>query len=201
MADILYTYKNQVYANITNRCNCSCTFCIRSHQDSVGDAETLWHKEDPSAEEIKAAMDAFDFTGYDELVYCGYGEPTCRLDVLLETAKYARENYGVSIRINTNGLGCLEHGRDIIPDLVGVVLIFDALSISLNSPAETEYNKVTRPRFSNAFPSMLKFAKEAHKVIPSVQLSIVDVLPKAQIAACKELAASLGVPLKIRKYS
>ena len=99
MADILYTYKNQVYANITNRCNCSCTFCIRSHQDSVGDAETLWHKEDPSAEEIKAAMDAFDFTGYDELVYCGYGEPTCRLDVLLETAKYARENYGVSIRI------------------------------------------------------------------------------------------------------
>lgn len=198
MADILYTYKNQVYANITNRCNCSCTFCIRSHQDSVGDAETLWHKEDPSAEEIKAAMDAFDFTGYDELVYCGYGEPTCRLDVLLETAKYARENYGVSIRINTNGLGCLEHGRDIIPDLVGIV---DALSISLNAPSETAYNKVTRPRFSNAFPSMLKFAKEAHKVIPSVQLSIVDVLPKAQIAACKELAASLGVPLKIRKYS
>ena len=143
-------------------------------------------------------MDAFDFTGYDELVYCGYGEPTCRLDVLLETAKYARENYGVSIRINTNGLGCLEHGRDIIPDLVGIV---DALSISLNAPSETEYNKVTRPRFSNAFPSMLKFAKEAHKVIPSVQLSIVDVLPKAQIAACKELAASLGVPLKIRKYS
>ena len=143
-------------------------------------------------------MDAFDFTGYDELVYCGYGEPTCRLDVLLATAKYAKENYGVSIRINTNGLGCLEHDRDIIPDLVGIV---DALSISLNAPSEAEYNKVTRPRFSNAFPSMLKFAKEAHKVIPSVQLSIVDVLPKAQITACKELASSLGVPLKIRKYS
>lgn len=198
MADILYTYKNQVYANITNRCNCNCTFCIRSHKDSVGDAETLWHKEDPSVSEIKAAMDAFDFTGYDELVYCGYGEPTCRLDVLLETAKYAKENYGVSIRINTNGLGCLEHDRDIIPDLVGIV---DALSISLNAPSEAEYNKVTRPRFSNAFPSMLQFAKEAHKVIPSVQLSIVDVLPKAQITACKELAVSLGVPLKIRKYS
>ena len=143
-------------------------------------------------------MDAFDFTGYDELVYCGYGEPTCRLDVLLETAKYAKENYGVSIRINTNGLGCLEHDRDIIPDLVGIV---DALSISLNAPSEAEYNKVTRPRFSNAFPSMLKFAKEAHTVIPSVQLSIVDVLPEAQITACKELASSLGVPLKIRKYS
>lgn len=198
MADILYTYKNQIYANITNRCNCSCTFCIRSHKDSVGDAETLWHKEDPSVSEIKAAMDAFDFTGYDELVYCGYGEPTCRLDVLLETAKYAKKNYGVSIRINTNGLGSLEHGRDIIPDLVGIV---DSLSISLNAPSESEYNKVTRPRFSNAFPSMLQFAQEAHKVIPTVQLSIVDVLPKAQITACKELAASLGVPLKIRKYS
>lgn len=198
MADILYTYKNQVYANITNKCNCNCTFCIRSHQDSVGDAETLWHKKDPSPEEIKTAMDTFDFTGYTELVYCGYGEPTCRLDVLLETARYAKKHYGVTIRINTNGLGNLEHGRNIIPELAGTI---DALSISLNAPTAEEYHKVTRPRFSNAFEAMLQFAKEAHEVIPSVQLSIVDVLPEDQIEACKKLTASLGVPLKIRKYS
>ena len=70
MADILYTYKNQVYANITNRCDCSCTFCIRSQKDSVGDSETLWHKTEPTLNEIRQALDGFDFTEYDELVFC-----------------------------------------------------------------------------------------------------------------------------------
>ena len=198
MADILYTYKNQVYANITNQCNCRCTFCIRSHEDGVGDAETLWHKKDPTLEEIKAAMDAFDFTGYDELVYCGYGEPTCALDILLASAKYAKEKYGVKIRSNTNGLRTLQHGRDIVPELAPVV---DALSISLNAPDAEKYNAVTRPRFEGAFEAMLSFAQEAHKVIPSVRLSIVDVLPEDQIEACKKLTADLGVPLKIRKFA
>ena len=78
MADILYTYKDQVYANITNKCNCRCRFCIRSHEDGVGDADTLWHKTDPTLEQIKEAMDAFDFAGYKELVFCGYGEPLAR---------------------------------------------------------------------------------------------------------------------------
>ena len=65
MADILYTYKNQIYANITNRCDCSCRFCIRSHKDSVGEADNLWHKSEPTLEEIKLSMYAFDFKGYD----------------------------------------------------------------------------------------------------------------------------------------
>lgn len=198
MADILYTYKNQVYANITNKCDCSCRFCIRSHEDSVGDAETLWHKKDPTAEEIKAAMDAFDFTGYDELVYCGYGEPTCALDILIETAKYAKEKYGVSIRVNTNGLANLYHEEDVIPKLAEVV---DSVSISLNAPDSEKYNEVTRPQFDNAFQALLDFAVEAKDAIPSVKLSIVDVLPEEDIEACKKLSESLGVPLRIRKYS
>ena len=107
MADILYTYKNQVYANITNRCDCSCTFCIRSLKDSVGDSETLWHKTEPTLDAIRQALDDFDFTGYDELVFCGYGEPTCALDNLLASAAYAKEKYHISIRLNTNGLGNL----------------------------------------------------------------------------------------------
>ena len=198
MADILYTYKNQVYANITNKCDCSCRFCIRSHEDSVGDAETLWHKKDPTAEEIKATMDAFDFTGYDELVYCGYGEPTCALDILIETAKYAKEKYGVSIRVNTNGLANLYHEEDVIPKLAEVV---DSVSISLNAPDSEKYNDVTRPQFDNAFQALLDFAVEAKDAIPSVKLSIVDVLPEEDIEACKKLSESLGVPLRIRKYS
>ena len=92
MADILYTYKNQVYANITNRCNCNCTFCVRCLKDSVGESDTLWHKSEPTLEEIQKAMDTFDFSGYDELVFCGYGEPTCALENLIASAAYAKNS-------------------------------------------------------------------------------------------------------------
>lgn len=197
MADILYTYKNQVYANITNKCDCSCTFCIRSLKDSVGDAQTLWHQTDPTLEEIKAAMDDFDFAGYDELVFCGYGEPTCALDILLESARYAKETYGVSIRLNTNGLGNLYHARNIVPELAAVI---DSVSISLNAPTAEKYDAVTRPQFENAFPAMLDFASLSQAAFSHTQLSIVDVLPKEEIAQCQRIADERGIFLKIRKY-
>ena len=127
MADIIYTYKNEVYANITNKCDCACTFCIRSQKDAIGDATTLWHKVDPTYDEIIAAIDAFDFTGYEEFVFCGYGEPTCALDILEKTAKYVKEKYKLPIRVNTNGLGNLYHGRDIVPELSEYI---DSVSIS-----------------------------------------------------------------------
>ena len=198
MADILYTYKDQVYANITNKCNCRCRFCLRSHEDGVGDADTLWHKTDPTLEQIKEAMDAFDFTGYKELVFCGYGEPTCALDNLVASAKYAKEKYGLSIRVNTNGLANLYYGKDVIPFLAQAV---DSVSISLNAPTSEQYNEVSRPQLDNAFEGLLQFATECKGQIPSVKLTIVDVLPKEEIEACKKLAASLDIPLRIRKYA
>ena len=198
MADILYTYKNQVYANITNLCDCRCEFCIRSHENGVGDAETLWHKVDPTLEEIIAAMDAFDFNGYNELVYCGYGEPTCALENLVKSAEYAKEKYGVTVRVNTNGLGNLYHGKDIVPTLAKVT---DAVSISLNAPTEEEYTRVTRPKFENAFEAMLDFAAECEKMIPQVKMTVVDVLSEEDIKASRELAESIGVELRVRKYA
>ena len=198
MADILYTYHNQAYANITNRCNCNCRFCIRSHGNAVGEAESLWLKKDPSLADVKEAMDHFGLDRYQELVYCGYGEPTCALDVLLESARYAKEKYGVSIRINTNGLANLYHRKNIIPLLKGVV---DALSISLNAPTPEKYNDVARPQHDHAFETMLDFAREAKKYIPIVKLSVVDIISAEDIMACQELADSLGLPLRIRKYS
>ena len=198
MADILYTYKDQVYANITNKCNCRCRFCIRSHEDGVGDADTLWHKTDPTLEQIKEAMDAFDFAGYKELVFCGYGEPTCVIDNLVASAKYAKEKYGLSIRVNTNGLANLYYGKDVIPLLAQAV---DSVSISLNAPTSEQYNEVSRPQFDNAFEGLLQFATECKGQIPSVKLTIVDVLPKEEIETCKSLAASLDIPLRIRRYA
>lgn len=198
MADILYTYKNQVYANITNRCDCNCQFCIRSHKDSVGEAENLWFKKEPTLEEIKEAMDAFDFTGYDELVYCGYGEPTCALENLLASAAYIKEKHDIKIRLNTNGLGNLYHKRNIIPELATVI---ERVSISLNAPTAEKYQEVTRPQFENAFPAMLEFASLANDAFEHTQLSIVDVLPAEEIAACQKIADDRGVYLKIRKFS
>lgn len=198
MADILYTYKNQVYANITNRCNCNCQFCIRSHQDSVGEADNLWHKTEPTLEELKGAMDEFDFGGYEELVFCGYGEPTCALENLLASAAYAKEKYNIRIRLNTNGLANLYHKRNVVPELAEVI---DSVSISLNAPTAEKYQEVTRPQFENAFPGMLEFASLAQEAFKHTQLSIVDVLPEEEIQECQKIADERGIYLKIRKFS
>lgn len=88
MSDIIYTFKNNAYFNITNRCTCKCIFCIRNEHEAIGEATELWHDHNPSFEEIKAAIDAFDFTNYPEAVFCGYGEPTCAYDNLIAAAKY-----------------------------------------------------------------------------------------------------------------
>lgn len=197
MADILYTYKDNVYVNLTNKCDCSCRFCIRSHQDKVGDAENLWLKEDPTLEEVIAAMDDFDFTGYKGLVYCGYGEPTCALENLIESAKYAKEKYGLNIRVNTNGLANLYYGRDIVPELAEAV---DAVSISLNAPDKEKYMDVTRPQFEDAFEGMLTFAGECKKHIPDVKFTVVDVLSEEEIEKSRKLAEDIGIDLRIRKF-
>jgi radical SAM enzyme (TIGR04100 family) len=197
MANIIYTYKNQVYANITNKCDCACTFCIRNEKDGVGEADTLWHKVNPTLEDVIKAVDEFDFTNYDEFVFCGYGEPTCELDILLQTAKYVKEKYNINIRLNTNGLGNLYNKRDIIPDLAKVI---DSISISLNAPDADSYNEVTRPQFNNAYDALLDFATECNKMIKKTQLSIVDVLSPEDIARCQAIADERGIHLRVRKF-
>lgn len=164
----------------------------------MGEADNLWFKKEPTLEEIKAAMDAFDFDGYEELVYCGYGEPTCALDNLIASAVYAKEKYGVKVRLNTNGLANLYHKRNIVPELAKVI---DSVSISLNAPTAEKYQEVTRPQFENAFPAMLEFASLAQEAFAHTQLSIVDVLPQEEIDACKKIADDRGIYLKIRKFS
>ena len=197
MADIIYTYKNQVYGNITIKCDCACTFCIRQDRDKIGEASNLWHKENPTIEEIKKAIDEFDFTGYDEFVFCGYGEPTCALDNLLESARYIKEKCGIKIRLNTNGLGNLYNKRNIVPELAEVV---DSVSISLNAPDAKAYQEITRPMFDDAFKDLLEFASECNKVIPKTALSVVDVLSKEDIEKSQKLADDLGIYLRVRKF-
>jgi len=198
MADIIYKYGNSVYANITNKCNCRCTFCIRFLKDGIGNADTLWHQQNPTKEEVIEAVRKFDFNGYEELVFCGYGEPTCALDILLEAAKVAKEEKLLKVRLNTNGLGNEENGRNIVPELAKVV---DSVSISLNAPNSIEYEEVTRPSYANAFDKMVDFAKKCKDEIGDVRWSIVDILPEDDIEKCRELSQETGISLRVRHYS
>lgn len=196
--EILYIYKDKVYLNITNKCPCACTFCIRSKKDAIGDASNLWLNHNPSFEEVKAAIDAFDFNGYNEIIFCGYGEPTNSFDVLVKTAQYIRSNLGIKIRVNTNGLGSLVNGRDISAELCSNV---DAVSISLNCSNKEDYLKTVRPKFGiDSFDEMLDFAKKCRALTENVVLSVVDVIGEEEVEKCKKIAEGLNIPLRVRKY-
>ena len=189
MADIVYTYGNQAYLNITNACPCRCTFCIRNNGDSVGEATTLWFEHSPSIEEIKAEIDNFDFGKYNNsITVCGYGEPTCALKNLIDACKYLREK-GVKIRLNTNGLSDLINKRETAKEICEVI---DSVSISLNAPTAEKYNEVKK---------IIKFAKECKEYGIPTKLTVVDVISKEDIEDCKKLCEEIQIPLRVREYT
>lgn len=200
MTNIVYTFENKVYLNITNACPCRCKFCIRNNGDSVGEATTLWFdKHNPTNEEIKKAIDEFDFTNYEKsVVFCGYGEPTCNLSGLLETAKYLKQK-GIKIRLNTNGLSDLINKRKTAKEICELV---DSVSISLNAPTAEKYNEITQPVYGEkAFEAMLKFAKECKEYGIATKMTVVDVISQEDIEECKKLCEEMGIPLRVREYT
>lgn len=199
MADIVYTFENQAYLNITNACPCRCTFCIRNNGDSVGEATTLWFDHNPSIDEIKSEIDTFDFSKYNNsIIICGYGEPTCALNNLIEACKYLKSK-GISIRLNTNGLSDLINKRETAKEICEVI---DSVSISLNAPTAEKYNEVTRPVFGEkSFDAMLKFAKKCKEFGIPTKLTVVDVISTEDIEACKKLCEEIDIPLRVREYT
>lgn len=199
MANIVYVYEGKVYLNLTNECPCQCAFCIRQNGDAIGEADMLWHKETPTLKEVITAVDAFDYRGNTEVIVCGYGEPTCTLDVLKEVCRHIKEKFGFSIRLNTNGLGNLIWGRSIAKEVCENI---DSISISLNAPTAEKYNKLVNPEFGEAsFDAMLSFAEECKSYLDDVRFSLVDVIPEEDIEECKKLASSMGIPLRVREYT
>lgn len=197
---IAYEVGNNLYLNLTNQCPCACTFCIRNHADGAYGSDPLWLEHDPSMEEITAALSVLDIWSYDEIVFCGYGEPTCRLDIVIETAKWLKNklNGASPLRINTNGLGDLINGRSIAEELCEAM---DIISVSLNAGTRDEYMKVTRPKYDNAFEAMQKFTADCVKTgNAEVIMSVVDVIPKEQIKASRVIAENLGAKLRVRTF-
>lgn len=196
--NIVYQYGEKLYVNVTNRCTNKCKFCIRFTPSGV-DGIDLWLEHEPTVEEIETALKNAGYQSYPEIIFCGYGEPLMRFDEVMEVCRKIRAESDVKIRINTNGHANRIAGRDVTPELKGLV---DTISISLNAKNAKEYNDICVSDYGEeGFDEMLDFAKKAAAYVPNVVLSVVDILPKEDIEACRKIAADAGVQFRVREYS
>ena len=196
---ILYEVHNGLYVNMTNRCPCRCTFCLRQTKDEMNGSGSLWLEREPSVEEVKAEFDKFNMANYEELVFCGFGEPTERLYDVIEVAKFAKAKFNIKTRINTNGLSDLIHARNTAPLFEGAI---DVVSISLNTPDKERYLELTRSKFGIAsFEAMLSFAAEVKNYVGKVILSTVSTtLSAEEEERCQKICDTLGVTYRIRPF-
>jgi len=197
MLTMLYTVGDKIYVNLTNRCPCACTFCIRQNGDGAYGSDSLWLEREPTVDEVIAEFGKYDISKYTEVVFCGYGEPMERADDVAFIGRYVKENLGLPVRLNTNGLGDKINGKPVAEMLEGAV---DIVSISLNQCNKEKYNAVTRPKWEDGFDAMISFAADCKKYVPKVMFTVVDVIPPEDISKCKALAMSLGIELRVRPY-
>ena len=191
---IAYPIRNSLYLNITNRCTAACTFCVRYHTDFVK-GHNLRLKEEPTADEL--IKEIGDPKRYAEIVFCGYGEPLLRLDVIKAVATEVKR-LGGRVRIDTNGHANLIHKRDVLPELAGLV---DAISVSLNAQNAEVYNTISQPQFGiEAYEAVKNFIRDAKKYIPDVTATVVT-LPAVDVEACRKVADELGAKLRVREYN
>lgn len=201
MNELIYNqdkYKgNSIYINITNQCPCSCIFCVRS-ENFGKDLDDLWLEAEPSAEEVITKLQKLDLSLFKEVVFCGYGEPFTRLDVLIEIVTYIKSVSKLRIRINTNGLGNKIYSKNIVPSLAELI---DSVSISLNASNEEEYLRLTNCLYGRgSFRSMLEFALECKKYLEEVRVTVVDIIGLKEIEECKLLCDKYQLDLVVREY-
>lgn len=197
--EILYKVHNNLYVNLTNKCPCACTFCLRQNMDHVGESKSLWLEREPSAEEVIAEFAKFDMSRFNEVVFCGFGEPTEAFEVLKKVAAFVKETYHMPIRLNTNGLGNLVNGRDITPEMEGLI---DTVSISLNTPNADRYHELVRGKFGDkSFDAMLDFARSSTKYVSNVVMTTVDTtITKEEEEECRRICDSIGAKYRIRPW-
>lgn len=191
---IAYVIRNSLYLNITNRCTNRCTFCAKFKDFTVKGHQLCLGREPTTAEVIAAIGDP---SRYDEVVFCGYGEPLLRLDLVKEVAAWLKQR-GRPVRINTDGQANLVHGRNILPELNGLV---DVISVSLNAPDAASYQRICQSACGEAgYAAILEFLREARQHVPTVIATAVTV-PGIDIAACRKVAEDLSVEFRERIYN
>ena len=190
---IAYPIGDRLYLNITDRCTLQCAFCPKHNgSHKVHDYDlTLDHR--PTQAEILVAIgDPKDFA---EIVFCGFGEPTLRLKVLLDTARHIKTNGG-RVRVNTDGLANLVHKRNVLPEMSDCV---DALSISMNAQNADVYARHCHPQLPGSYTAMRDFVAQAPAYVGDVAVSAIDGLADVDIAACANIAAANRIPFRRRE--
>ena len=193
------TGKN-IYVNMTNRCPCNCVFCLRQTKKMM-EGNSLWLKGgEPSVDQVMDLFAPYDLSVINELIFCGYGEPLERVADVCEVIDRLKSKYpDLKVRVNTNGLANLVHGRDITPELAGR---FDTVSISLNAPDAEEFLALTRSKFGiGSFEALQEFAVLAKRHVPNVVMTVVEkVMSEEKIELCRKLCNDLGVTLRVRPF-
>ena len=192
--------KRGIYVNLTNKCNCACTFCLRNMKE-MAEQSSLWLKEEPSVPEVKSLLDELPWDMVSEIVFCGFGEPTCRIDAVVELLKYVKDTHPeVKTRLNTNGLSDLMYGRSTAGDFAGGIL--DTVSISLNASNKERYLELTRAKYGiESFDAMLKFAVDCKEYVPNVVMTVVEKVENQQeIDLCQKICDDRGLKLRVRIY-
>ena len=191
--------KRAIYVNITNDCNCDCVFCLRSMKEMARES-SLWIERDPSIEEIIAELRRIPWEYVSEVVCCGFGEPLIRLDTVLGVLQWVKEHHpDMPTRVNTNGLGELEHGYEFAARFAGLL---DTISISLNASNAERYLALTRSKFGiSSYEAMLTFAEHCRPYVPNVVLTVVEkVEDTEEIELCRKICEERGLTLRVRVY-
>ena len=206
MNTYVYTIYGNIYINLTNFCSNACEFCVRNHESTMDGREfgshsgegdyDLWLDREPSYKDVTDILDKMDFSRYKEMVFCGYGEPSARFDLVEMLCVYAHER-GIKTRINTNGQGNAILGKDIAPRMCRCI---DTINVSLNATDTQSYDRLCHSVYGEkAFDIMLDFAKECVRCGGNVVLSIVDCVPPEQLQKAAEIARDIGAKLRVRK--
>ena len=195
----VYWLDNTLYLNITNQCSNSCFFCLKRYRRGVG-GFNLKLAEEPSVAQIVGELgEVLNMRSWDGLVFCGFGEPTERLDVLLEVARWVRQHYGrpLQIRVDTNGHGIvLNPKRDVAAELKAAGV--DNVSVSLNAGDKETYMEICKPTFPNAYEAVLDFIRKA-KLVLQVEVTAVR-MPEVDLAKVQAVADGLDVVFRVREY-
>ena len=150
-------------------------------------------------EEVLSAIRNKGPEDYAEIVFCGYGEPTCRFADLISICRALKRETVTPIRLNTNGQLLLSEGEGAVSEMAGC---FDTVSISMNEATPALYDAVCHSEYGDAaFPAILDFAARVKAVVPQLAFTVVDeFLSEASLATCRRIACELGIPLRVRTY-
>lgn len=199
MANILvYELDGKIYINLTNKCTNDCIFCLRKDKDDVCGQQLWLDDENSTAKDVINQLNKFQLSS--EVIFCGYGEPMLKLDVLKEVAHYIKSNYSdIKIRVNTNGHANYVYKRNVVPELKGLV---DEFSVSLNGVSEEEYDELSQPVFKGAYEEVKKFIKACSDEGIDVVASVVEGYKGRHInlEECEKIASGLGAKFRVREW-